>query len=135
MSRDNIGIEKSIVLHNCLNKNERYDLVITPHKQKIGYIRSKRQTRKNTIITKQKHFIKRRFSKRQNAVSESETNTLQELQDFKDLIKKNKPIDDQIQFSDSEASTLSSIKIKRKLRKSFINKPISQQTNRIQREF
>ena len=43
MSKDNLGIEQTIKLHSCLIRNERYDLVITPHKQTIGYIRSKRQ--------------------------------------------------------------------------------------------
>ena len=46
-------------LHSCLIKVERYDLVITPHKQTIGYIRSKRQTRKKAIIAKKKVFQKK----------------------------------------------------------------------------
>ena len=74
MSRDNLGSKQTFVLQNCLNKNERYDIVITPHRPTIGYIRSKRQTRKKTIITKREQINKRRFSKRRNAVSESETN-------------------------------------------------------------
>ena len=85
MSRD-IGSKQSIMLHHCLIKNERYDLVITPQKQTIGYIRSKRQTRKKTLITKHKQIFKRRFSNRRNAVSESVTNTIQELQDLKHSI-------------------------------------------------
>ena len=124
MSRDNLASKQTIVLQNCLLKNERYDLVITPHRRTIGYFRSKRQTRKKTIITKQKQIIKRGFSKRRNAVSESETNTIQEIQDLKDSVNKNNPIDDQIYFSDSEATTTSSIKGKSKIKKSSINKPI-----------
>ena len=68
---------------------------------------------------KTKQIIKRIFSKRRNAVSESETNTIQEYQDLK-----NYPIDDQIYFSDLEATSPSSIKGKRKIQKSYINKPI-----------
>ena len=98
MSRDNLGNKQTIVLHNCLIKNERYDLVITAHRQTKGYIKSKRQTRKKTIITKQKQIIRKRFSKKVNAVSESDTNTTQELQKLKDSISKNIPIDDQIFF-------------------------------------
>ena len=79
MSRDNLGNKQIIVLHNCLIKNERYDFVITPHRQTIGCIRSKRQTQKNTIITKRKQIIRKRFSKQRNLVSESDTNTIQEL--------------------------------------------------------
>ena len=44
MSRDNLGSKQTIVLHKCLIKNERYDLVITPHRQTLGYFRSERQT-------------------------------------------------------------------------------------------
>ena len=72
MIRDNLGSMQIIVLHNCSIKKDRYDLVITLHRQTVGYIRSKRQTRKKSIPTKQKQIIKRRFSRRRNAVSESE---------------------------------------------------------------
>ena len=92
MSRDNLGSKQTIILHNCLIRNERYDLVITPHKQTIGYIRSKRQTREKTIIAKQKQSIKKRFQ-RGNAASESETNTIQELQDLKSSINKKKALE------------------------------------------
>ena len=91
MSRDNLGSKQTFVLHNCLIKNDIYDLVITPHRQKKRNIRSKTQTRKKTTITKPKLIIKKRFSKRHNAVSESETKTIQELQDSKDSIKRITP--------------------------------------------
>ena len=42
MSRDNLGNKHTIALHNCLIQNERYDLVITPHRRKIGFFRSKK---------------------------------------------------------------------------------------------
>ena len=43
---NNLGNKQTIVLHNCEINNELYDLVTTPHKQTIGYIRTKRQTNK-----------------------------------------------------------------------------------------
>ena len=46
MPRDNLGNKQTIVLHNCLIKNVRYDLVITPHSQTIGQIRLKKQHKK-----------------------------------------------------------------------------------------
>ena len=54
MSRKNLGSKYTIVLHNCLIENDVYNLVITPHRQTIGYIGSKRQTRKKNIITNSK---------------------------------------------------------------------------------
>ena len=72
MSGDKLGSKQTIILYNslkkfenlikklnCLIKIERCDLVITSHRQLTGYIRSKRQTRKKTIITKQKQIIKK----------------------------------------------------------------------------
>ena len=44
MSRDILGNKQTIILHNCIINDERYDLVVTPHRQTIGYIRTKRQT-------------------------------------------------------------------------------------------
>ena len=43
------------------------------------YIRTKTQTLRKKIIHKQKQIIRKRFSKRRNAVSESETTAIQEL--------------------------------------------------------
>ena len=105
MSRDNLGSKQNIVLHNCLNKNERYDLVITQHRQTIGYIRSKRQTRKKTIITKQRKLSKNGFQNDETQSQNQKKNTAQELQNLKDSINKNNPIDDQVYISDSEART------------------------------
>ena len=80
MSSDSLGKKQATILHNCLIRNGICDLIITPHRKTIGYFRSKRQTSKKTITTKQKRIIKRRFSKTRNAVSESERTTVQELQ-------------------------------------------------------
>ena len=56
--------------------------------------------KKDNNKKKRKQIIRKRFSKRRNAVSESDTNTILELLDLKDSINKNNPIDDQIHFSD-----------------------------------
>ena len=55
MSFKNLGDKQTIVLHNCEIGNQKYDLVITPHTQTVGYIRTKRQTIKK-IISKQKQI-------------------------------------------------------------------------------
>ena len=73
---------------NCLINDERYDLVITPHRQSVGYIRTKRQTLRKKIVNNQKQIIRKRFSKGRNAVSESEASAIQELHILKDSIKK-----------------------------------------------
>ena len=89
MSLDNLGNKQTIVLHNCEINNEKNDLVITPHKHTIGYIRTKRQTIKRKILSKQRQTTRKRFSKRRNAVSESEANNLDELFKLKDSVIKN----------------------------------------------
>ena len=115
MSRDNLGNRQKLIIHDCLINDKRYDLVITPHRQSVGYIRTKRQTIRKKLINKQKQIIRKRFSKRRNAVSESETTAIQELHNLKDLIIKNHQTDDQIYFSDSETTSPPSIKGKRRI--------------------
>ena len=124
MSRDNLGNKQTIGLHNCIINDERYDLVITRHRQTVGHIRTKRQTLRKKIINKQKQIIIKRFSKRRNAVSESETSDIRKLHILKDSINKNHQIDDQIYFSDSETTSPASIKGKLRKNKSYTNKPI-----------
>ena len=70
---------------------------------------------------KKRQIIQKKNSKRRNAVSDSETNTIRELRDLKDSIKKNNPIKDRTCFL---ATTPSSTKKKRTIKKSFLNKPI-----------
>ena len=41
MLRDNLGNKQTIIIHSCLINDEKYDLVITPHRQSVGYIRTK----------------------------------------------------------------------------------------------
>ena len=55
MSFKNLGNKQTIVLHNCEIDNQQYDLVITPHTQTVGYIRTKRLTKKRKIIKKNKN--------------------------------------------------------------------------------
>ena len=62
MSRDNLGNKQTIIIHNCLINDERYDLVITPHRQSIRYIRTKRQTLRKKMFNKQKQIIRKKIS-------------------------------------------------------------------------
>ena len=61
MSLNNLGNKQTIVLHNCKINNELYDLVITPHKQTIGYIRTKRQTIKKNLKQAKTNYTKNIF--------------------------------------------------------------------------
>ena len=72
MSRDNLGNKQTI----------------TPHKQSVGYIRTKRQSLRKKIINKQKQIIRKRFLKQRNAASESEASEIQELHTYKTRIIK-----------------------------------------------
>ena len=56
MSFKNLGNKQAIVLHNCEIDNQKHDLVITSHTQTVGYIRTKRQTIKRKILSKQKQI-------------------------------------------------------------------------------
>ena len=94
MSLDNLGNKQTIILHNCEINNEKYDLVIAPHTQSIGYIRTIRQTITRKILSKQRQITRKRFSKRRNAVSESETSNLEELSRLKDSVNKNYQVND-----------------------------------------
>ena len=89
MSFKNLGNKQTIVLHNCEIDNKKYDLVITPHTQTVGYIRTKRLTIKRKIINKQIQITRKRFSKTRNAFSESEASNLDELYKLKESIDKN----------------------------------------------
>ena len=123
MSLNNLGNKQTLEIHNCEINNETYDLVITPHKQTIGYIRTKRQTIKKKL-SKQRQITRKRFSKRRNAVSESEVSNLDALCKLKDTINKNYPVHDQLYFSDLEATSNSSKQGKRRIKKIYKNKPV-----------
>ena len=122
MSIKNLGNKQTIVLHNCEIDNKKNELVITPHTQTVGYIRTKRQTIKRKIINKQKNITRKRFSRNGNAFSESEANTLDELYKLKESIDKNCPIHDQLYFSDSEITSNSSKREKRVIKKQYKHK-------------
>ena len=69
MSFTNLGNKQTIVLHNCEIDNKKYDLVITPYTQTVGYIRTKQQTIKRKIINNKRQITRKRFSKNRNAFS------------------------------------------------------------------
>ena len=50
MSRDNLKNEQTIVLHNCIINDERYDLVITPPQRNNRIHKNKRQTLRKKIF-------------------------------------------------------------------------------------
>ena len=114
MSFKNLGNKQTIVLHNCEIDNKKYDLVITPHAKTVGCIRTKRQTIKRKIISKQKQITRKRFSKNRNAFSESEASSLDELYKLKESIDKDCPIHDQLYFSDSKFKFIKKRKKKNK---------------------
>ena len=124
MSRDNLGNKQTILIHNCLINDDKYDLVTTPHRQSVGFLRTKRQTLRKKIINQQKQIIRKKIVKRRNAVSESETTAIQELHNLKDSINKNHQIDYQIYFTDSETTSPASRKGKRRIKNCYTNKPI-----------
>ena len=114
MSQDNLGNKQTIILHNCIINDERYDLVVTPHRQTIGYIRTKRHTLKRKIKSKQRQTTQKPYSKPRNAVYKLETSNLHEFYKLKDSINKIHQVNDQLYFSDSEATSQSSIQGKRR---------------------
>ena len=124
MSFKNLGNRQTIVLHNCEIDNQKYDLENTPHTQSVGYIRTKRQTIKRKIINKQRQITRKRISKNRNAFSESEANSLDELYKLKELLDKNCPIHDQLYFSDSETTSNSSKRGKRRIKKQYKHKQV-----------
>ena len=57
MSRDNLGNKQTIVIQICSINDKNNDLVITPHRQSVGYIKTKRQTLRKNIIKKNKNKL------------------------------------------------------------------------------
>ena len=76
------------------------------------------------IINKQRQTTPKIFSKNRNAFSESEASNLDELYKLKELIDKNCPIHNQLYFSDSETTSNSSKRGKRRIKKQFKHKPV-----------
>ena len=101
MSLKSLEKKQIIVLHNCeIDNNQKHDLVITSHTQTVGYIRTKRQ------------IIKRKIS------------ILDALYKFKESVNKNCPIHNQLYFSDSETTSNSSKRGKRRIKKIYKHKPV-----------
>ena len=124
MSLKNLGNKQTIVIHNCQIENQKYDLVITPHTQKIEFIHTKRQSLKRTIQRKQSQITRKRFSKHRNAFSNSEVSSLDALYKVEDSINQSYPIQDSVYFSDSETNTISSKKGKNRIKKKHKHKPV-----------
>ena len=61
MSLDSLENKQTIILHNCETNNKKYDLVITPHKQTIGYTRTTRQTIKQKILSQLRQITLKDF--------------------------------------------------------------------------
>ena len=68
MSLNNLGNKQTIVLHNCEINNEKYDLVITPHKQTIGSIRTKRQTIKKNYKQAKTNYTEKIFKAKKRSL-------------------------------------------------------------------
>ena len=113
MSLDSLGNKQTIISHNCEIKREKYDFLITPYKQTKRHIRTKQQTITRIILSKQIQITRKKFSKRRNAVSKSETIKLEELYRLKDSLYKTYQDNDTLNFSDSETTSQSSIQGKR----------------------
>ena len=61
MSLDSLENKQTIILDNCEINNEKHDLVITQHRQSTGYIRTKQQTIKRKILSKQRQLHEKDF--------------------------------------------------------------------------
>ena len=73
---------------------------------------------------KKRKITRKRFSKNRNAFSESEANNLDELYKLKESIDKKCPIHDQLYFSDSETTSNSSKRGKRRIKRQYKHKPV-----------
>ena len=122
MSFKILGNKQLIILHNCEIDNQKYDLVITPHTQTVGYKTT--NNKKKKIINKQRQITRKKFSNNRNAFSESEANSLDELYKLKESINKNCPVHDQLSFSDSETTSNSSKRGKRRIKGQNKHKPV-----------
>ena len=114
----------SLTLCQAKFRKQKNDHVITPHKQSVGYIKTKRQTLRKKIFNKQKQIIRKKFSKRRNAVSESETTAIHELHNLKDSKNNHHQTDIQLYFTDSEITSSASVKGKQKIKDCYTNKSI-----------
>ena len=68
-------------------------------------------------MSKERQITRKKFSKRRNAVSESEVSHLDALYKLKDTVNKNHPVHDQLYFSDSKATSHSSKQGKKRIKR------------------
>ena len=80
--------------------------------------------KKRKIISKQRQITQKRFSKNSNAFSESEVSSIDALYKLKESVIKNCPIQAQLYFPDSETTSNSSKREKRRIRKIYKHKPV-----------
>ena len=80
MSRDNLGSKQTIILHNCLINNERYDFVIKPIRQTIGYIRTKRKHIDRKLLTNKNKLLGNDF---QNEETQSQNRKQAQNKNFR----------------------------------------------------
>ena len=80
--------------------------------------------KRKIMKSKPRQITLKRFPKIENAFSESEASSLDELYKLKETINKNFPIHDQLYFSDSETTSNSSKRGKRRIKKQHKHKPV-----------
>ena len=97
MSRQNLEIEQTIVLLNCIINDERYDLVNTPPQRNNRIHKNKRQTLRKKNFNKQKQIIRKQFSKtkKRSLIIRNKRKTI--TSQFRRLNKKNHQIDKRLE--------------------------------------
>ena len=124
MSFKNLGNKQTIVLHNCEidNKKKRSCNHSTSTNSWIHSNKTTNNKKKNYKQTKTNHT--KTIFKKKNEFSESEANNSDELYKLKESIDKSCPIHDQLYFSDSETTSNSSKRRKRRIKKQYKHKPV-----------
>ena len=89
MSLDYLGNKQTIILHNYEINNEKYDLVITPHTQSKGYIRTKRQTPKKKNFEQTKKYYTKKILKTKKRILRFGNKSFRRTLHIKRLRKKN----------------------------------------------
>ena len=79
MSRENLRNKQTFILQNCIINDERYDLIINPPRQTLGYIRTKGQTIKKKVISKENEILENYF---QNEETQSPNQKLMQYKIF-----------------------------------------------------
>ena len=74
-----MGNKQTFILHNCIINDERYNLIINPPRQALGYIRAKGQTIKKKVISKENEILENYF---QNEETQSPNQKLMKYKIF-----------------------------------------------------